>query len=163
MFWIAVNGSGEGKIFQTMPIRNCVYSYWYTPMVESFDISNECIEKLNGKGLRWEDEPICIVYSESQRINIGELVETCQMLPGIVTEVNGDDVTIFTIGKHTKEDGLGICHSIKHCGVHKITDSYAIKLLEIGEKKLNKLFEKNKRYKLPWSEIVERFYIEHIN
>lgn len=163
MFWIAVNGSGKGKIFQSKPIRNCDYSYWYTPMLESFGISNECIEKLNGKALVWEDEPICIGFLENQRINVGNLVETCQLLPGIVTETKGDDVTVFTIGKHTSEDGLGGYHSIKHCDVHKITDTYAIKLLAIGEKKLNKLFKKAKDVNLPWSEIVERYYFEHIN
>lgn len=90
-------------------------------------------------------------------IKVGEWVETCQLLPGIVTEVNGDDVMVFIPGKHTIVDKCGGCHSIKCCGVHKIDGDYARKLFAIGEDKLNELWYENDG-KLPWDEFINEYW-----
>lgn len=58
---------------------------------------------------------------------VGDWVETCHMLPGIVQKI--------------------------HCGVHKITPEYAIKLLSIGEERLNELW--NSCAGREWKEVVE--------
>ena len=92
-----------------------------------------------------------------KEIKVGDWVETCQMLPGIVTEVNGDDVMVFIPGKHTIADKLGGCHSIKSCGVHKIDGEYARKLFAIGEEKLTELWNENNG-KLPWDEFINEYW-----
>ena len=83
-----------------------------------------------------------------EQLKVGDLVETCQFLPGFVTSINGDDVTVFIPGKHDFNNPInkGGSHSIKHCGVHKIDTEYAMKLFLIGEEKLNLLWTVLKGY-----------------
>lgn len=72
-------------------------------------------------------------------LKIGDWVETCNMLPGIVQKIDGDDVEVFYphyTFKHAGEYYGGSLCSIKHCGVHKITSEYAIALMSIGEERL---------------------------
>ena len=91
---------------------------------------------------------------------VGDWVETCRMLPGIVQKIDeaNDDVLIFSfdhIINHPGEYCGGSSCSIHHCGVHKITQEYAMKLLSIGEKRLEELWEETKNDERSWSEIVE--------
>lgn len=76
---------------------------------------------------------------------IGDWVETCAMLPGIISEINNrynfkqqyfiDNVVVFYPDKNES----GMC-SINHCGVHKISEEYAKILFEIGEDVLKTLY-----------------------
>lgn len=104
---------------------------------------------------------------------VGDWVETCHMLPGIVQKIDieNDEVLVFyphyalkTPGEY---NGYSCC-SIEHCGVHKITSEYACKLLAIGEDRLKELWEemckeydeKEEPIEVPWSDYVERLYNE---
>lgn len=102
---------------------------------------------------------------------VGDWVETCNMLPGIVQKIECyyDDspdaqcivegVEVFYPHYAIEAPGKyygGSCCSIDHCGVHKITPEYAIKLLSIGEKRLKELWEES--FEREWEEVVEEEY-----
>lgn len=107
---------------------------------------------------------------------VGDWVETCNMLPGIVQEINNyydsrklmqcfvDDVVIFYPHETINNDNYqgGTCCSILNCGVHKISQEYAKILFSIGREMLEKLWSttylKSDNTK-QWSDIV----IEHYN
>ena len=97
-----------------------------------------------------------------EKLKIGDLVETCQFLPGFITEIDGDDVVVFIPGKYDAINPInkGGCHSIKHCGVHKIDSEYAMKLFLIGEARLKELWlnEDPSLENITWEEIVENEY-----
>ena len=77
-------------------------------------------------------------------IKVGDWVETCRMLPGIVQKIDGDDIEIFfpdMCAENPEYMGYSL-HSIKkNCGVHTITPEYAIALMSIGEKELKKMWD----------------------
>lgn len=107
---------------------------------------------------------------------VGDWVETCNMLPGIVQKINNyydnrklqqcfvDDVVIFYPHETINNDNYqgGTCCSIMNCGVHKISQEYAKILFAIGREMLEKLWSttylKSDNTK-QWSDIV----IEHYN
>ena len=107
---------------------------------------------------------------------VGDWVETCNMLPGIVQEINNyydnrklqqcfvDDVVIFYPHETINNDNYqgGTCCSIQNCGVHKISQEYEKILFAIGREMLKKLWSitylKSDNTK-QWSDIV----IEHYN
>lgn len=107
---------------------------------------------------------------------VGDWVETCNMLPGIVQEINNyydsrklmqcfvDDVVIFYPHETINNDNYhgGTCCSIQNCGVHKISQEYAKILFAIGRGMLEKLWSttylKSDNTK-QWYDIV----IEHYN
>lgn len=107
---------------------------------------------------------------------VGDWVETCNMLPGIVQKINNyydnrklqqcfvDDVVIFYPHETINNDNYqgGTCCSILNCGVHKISQEYAKILFAIGREMLEKLWSttylKSDNTK-QWSDIV----IEHYN
>ena len=92
------------------------------------------------------------------KLKVGDLVETCEFLPGFVISIDRDDVEVFVPGKHdfNSDNNKAGLHSIEHCGVYKIDSEYAMKLFLIGEKRLKELwFSKDNSY---WDEIVDREY-----
>lgn len=93
---------------------------------------------------------------EKEVIKVGDLVETCQMLPGFVTEVDGDSCSVFIPGKH--EFWAGGHHSIIHCGVHKISNEYAMKLFGIGEERLSEIYRDETRKLMDWEDVVDAEY-----
>lgn len=101
-----------------------------------------------------------------EQLKVGDLVETCQFLPGFITSIDGDDITVFIPGKHDFSDpcNKGGCHSIKHCGVHKIDSEYAMKLFLIGEERLRELWlsEDPALKNYTWEEIVNNEYLKII-
>lgn len=120
---------------------------------------------------KWNEE-------RRQRVDyeVGDWVETCNMLPGIVQEIDieGDCLDIFYPHYAFKYPGQYNGHShcsIDHCGVHKITYDYAAKLMAIGEEELNKLWDKmlkdletkDEIDVWPWAQYVEDKYNEIYN
>lgn len=97
---------------------------------------------------------------------VGDWVETCAMLPGIVQKIDilTDTVEVFYPHYAFREDckgkytGGSHC-SIHHCGVHKITPEYAIMLMAIGEDALTELWY-NSDTNIPWEDHVEKKYKE---
>ena len=136
---------------------------------------------------RWTKEDIektLKEYWSHVDYKVGDWVETCNFLPGIVQKINirfnddpkydcfEDDVLIFYphYAFSTKDNGKGeycggSCCSAKHCGVHKITPEYACKLMSLGHDRLEKLWDKAIKEKekdintdKKWSEYVEELY-----
>ena len=80
-----------------------------------------------------------VIDNGKKHIEIGDLVETCNMLPGFVTQLDGDDdCRVITIG--SGQSGAGGSHSLHNCGVHRISEKRAMSLVVIGEERLNKLY-----------------------
>lgn len=99
-----------------------------------------------------------------EKLKIGDLVETCQFLPGFITSIDGDDVEVFIPGKHDFSNNFnrgGTC-SIKHCGVHKIDSEYAMKLFLIGERRIEELWCEENPNDLTWEERVHNEYLKLI-
>lgn len=116
---------------------------------------------------------------------VGDWVETCNMMPGIVQSIDigfdekqncfHETVEIFyphyalNPNKHYPYKGKSCC-SVTHCGVHKITPEYACKLMSIGEEKLIELWrdfeilvkveKKDAHWEelVRWKELVEEYY-----
>ena len=101
---------------------------------------------------------------------VGDWVETCHLLPGIVQRITChydsdpdmdcivEGVEIFYPNYAIEHEGKycgGSDCSIDHCGVHKITPQYAMKLFSIGEKRLKELWNETIDSGCKWSEIVE--------
>ncbi len=78
-------------------------------------------------------------------LKVGDLVETCNMLPGFIVWQNPDDkdeVEVITMGKIGQYQlGRGGGHSIVHCGVHKCSEERATWLCALGEERLIKIAE----------------------
>lgn len=94
---------------------------------------------------------------------VGDWVETCHVLPGIVESIDYDKGMVRVFYPHMaleypgKYFGGSGC-SILHCGVRKITPEHAKKLLAIGEERLKELCEGTYSTTDTWEEIVDREY-----
>ena len=99
-----------------------------------------------------------------EQLKVGDLVETCQFLPGFITGIYGDEITVFIPGKHDFSNPINRhgCHSIKHCGVHKINTEYAMKLFLIGEDRLKELWNDPSLKDCTWEEIVHNEFVKII-
>jgi hypothetical protein len=136
---------------------------------------------------RWTKEDIDKTLKEYMShidYEVGDWVETCQFLPGIVQKINvrfnsdpdydcfEDNILIFyphyafehKEGHNGKYCG-GSCCSVNHCGVHKITPQYACKLMALGKERLEKLWNEvikgqsnGVNADKKWSEYVEELY-----
>ena len=138
-----------------------------------------------GSSSRWSKEEIektLKEYWSHVDYKVGDWVETCNFLPGIVQKINirfnddpkydcfEDDVLIFYphYAFSTKDNSKGkycggSCCSAKHCGVHKITPEYACKLMALGEDRLKALWDRaikasENNLDKTWSEYVEDEY-----
>lgn len=106
---------------------------------------------------------------------VGDWVETCNMLPGIVQEIHNyydskvtmqcfvEDVVIYyphyAIKDPDNYKGGSSC-SITNCGVHKISQEYAKMLFALGYDNLVKLWNKLKfeDTNINWKDYVEQAY-----
>lgn len=118
------------------------------------------------------------IVDVQEEINIGDWVETCAMLPGIVTSVDYDgnhvpyDITAFQPEYNDASSVMGGSHSVVNCGVHRISGEYAHMLLAIGKEKLEELYsDAKKKYmaehpdtkyvEFDWKKIVTEYYNKH--
>ena len=119
------------------------------------------------------DKEICILWERVDYV-VGDWVETCNLLPGIVQNIvirydeKNDYIEEYVevfyphMANNGKYNGGSIC-SVDHCGVHKITPQYACMLMALGHDRLSELYNvateawKNDSQKL-WSEFVTEEY-----
>lgn len=93
------------------------------------------------------------------KFKIGDLVESCSMLPGFIESIesDGDNFTMYD-----PSTGNMSCHSVKNCGCKIITHEYAMMLWKLGDKKLRKLWEKHyckdKPDEISWNDAVTEEY-----
>lgn len=55
MAWLAVDGNGEEYVYESKPKR---YGAFFVPYGEHIKLPEGSIEKLIGRKLTWDDEPI---------------------------------------------------------------------------------------------------------
>ena len=99
----------------------------------------------------------------NEELKIGDLVETCDMHPGFITSIDGDNVTVFVPTKLQDYCNIyGGNHSIRNCGIHKISSEYAMMLFSFTKDELTKLWEETE-HKESWEDIVRKAYREKLN
>lgn len=72
----------------------------------------------------------------NKEIKIGDLVETCSLMPGVVMKLQGDDIQVrmLHVDEYNSND-YAHC-SLKHCGIVKLTAQEALERLTLGVNKL---------------------------
>jgi hypothetical protein len=83
-------------------------------------------------------------------VKVGDLVETCSLMPGVVMTVDGDDIGVRML-HHTNEETPFPSHStrgemifsqcsLSHCGIVKLTPQQVINRLVLGREGLEKIW-----------------------
>lgn len=85
-------------------------------------------------------------------IKVGDLVETCSLLPGVVMSIDHqrDDIRVrmLDVDEYLGDDvnkSFASC-SPTHCGIVKLTAKQALKRLQLGKEKLGELWDKSQSY-----------------
>ena len=58
MAWVAVDENNDEMVFIAKPYRHPVFNIWKNNKAEGIELPKGSIEKLIGKKLTWEDEPV---------------------------------------------------------------------------------------------------------
>lgn len=77
------------------------------------------------------------------KIKIGDLVESCSLMVGVVMGIDEDDLNIRRIDldyEYDKEGEYSSC-SLSHCGVIKLTPHEARMRITLGKEKLEELWK----------------------
>lgn len=89
-----------------------------------------------------------------EQLKVGDLVETCSLIPGFVIYVNPnnpDNIEVQAFDKYQQYiPGMGASHSIRNCNVHKISTKRAMFLTALGNKILNKMWDKYLAGEFDW-------------
>ena len=136
---------------QEWPLREDVISWLENQGEQKTTDKEQTNKNLQDNDFRrmFEQKPTDESTTElSKDIKVGDWVETCKLYPGIIQAVDEDFVEVFypQYAFNEKENpnktycGGSQC-SITHCGVHKITPEYAIKLMSMKEEDLISLWE----------------------
>lgn len=76
----------------------------------------------------------------SENIKVGDLVETCSLMPGVVMKRRDNDIEVRMLHLDGYEGDSYSCHHIQYCGVVKLTAQQALNRLIVGEDKLTKIY-----------------------
>lgn len=95
----------------------------------------------------------------SSEIKVGDLVETCSLLPGVVMKIyeERNDIKIEVRMLHVDDytsDNYASC-SIKHCGIRKINAGFAKMLAVVGMPRISEI------YKSIQQPTKDKFYCEY--
>jgi hypothetical protein len=82
----------------------------------------------------------------NKEIKIGDIVETCSLMPGIVMNIIKDDIFVrmLDVDEYSGQ-GYANC-SLSHCGIVKLTSDEAIKRLIIGKEFLSVMWKQSSSY-----------------
>lgn len=73
-------------------------------------------------------------------IKVGDLVETCSLMPGVVMKLNGSDINVRMLHiDNYSDDDYAHC-SLNHCGIVKLTAQQALDLLRLGKERLTEIW-----------------------
>ena|SRR5688572_29640813 len=84
-------------------------------------------------------------------VKIGDLVEDCSLMPGVVMSIDKDDIQTRRLDFNNEQynndvwKGFSQC-SLSNCGIVKITAEQVKQRLVLGQKKLEKLYLKSKSW-----------------
>lgn len=89
-----------------------------------------------------------IVLFMNKNIKIGDLVESCSLMPGIVMSIrpDGDEILIRSLDVDEYRPNDFMHCSLSHCGIVKIDSYGALMRLMLGKEKLNNLWKNNDEY-----------------
>lgn len=73
-------------------------------------------------------------------IKVGDLVEDCSLMPGVVMNIDGDDIEIRRLDINEYKNQVYSSCSLSSCGIVKITPLQVIKRLVIGKDKLAEIW-----------------------
>lgn len=76
----------------------------------------------------------------SSEIKVGDLVETCILMSGVVMKVAGDDIEVRMLDVDEYQTNDFQCCSIKNCGIVKLTAKQAYDRVRIGRNRLTELW-----------------------
>lgn len=76
-----------------------------------------------------------------ETIKVGDLVETCSLMPGVVMLVNGDKIEVrsLEIPNENYKDHFS-SHDIGRCGIRKLTPEQVLIRLQFGKEELTRLY-----------------------
>ena len=100
----------------------------------------------------------------NKEFKIGDLVETCSLLPAIIQDIDEfDNISCYSFEfiNNNEYNGRTSC-SLEHCGIRKISHEFALKLLTIGKPKLTELYNNSKSYD-DYDKLVDNEYQKIIN
>lgn len=72
-------------------------------------------------------------------IKVGDLVEDCSLMPGVVMRIEGDDIEIRRLDLNYRAGQFSHC-SLGHCGIIQITPQGVINRLRLGKDKLAEIW-----------------------
>jgi hypothetical protein len=78
----------------------------------------------------------------SKEIKIGDLVETCSLMPGVVMKINGRDIEARMLDIDEYKTNDYACCSLDHCGIIKLTAEQAKQRLILGKEKLTEIWRR---------------------
>ena len=80
---------------------------------------------------------------QNKDIKVGDLVETCSLMPGVVMIVDGDDIEVRSLQyDNGTYNGKGwSCCSLRHCGIVPLTALQALRRLQYGKVKLARIWD----------------------
>lgn len=75
-------------------------------------------------------------------IKVGDLVETCSLMPGVIMKRKGDDIEVRMLeyDEYQGENFSGC--SLMHCGIKKLNAYQTMNRLIVGKEKLSELYSK---------------------
>lgn len=73
-------------------------------------------------------------------IKVGDLVETCSLMPGVVMKKNGDDIEVRMLDITEYDSNVYSCCSLSHCGIVKLTPIQVVARLVVGKERLSELY-----------------------
>lgn len=76
-------------------------------------------------------------------IKVGDLVEDCSLMPGVVMSINGDTVQVRRLDYDSYSGTTFSCCSLRHCGVEKINANQVLSRLRLGIDRLSPLWRES--------------------
>lgn len=74
-------------------------------------------------------------------IKVGDLVETCSLMPGVVMKLQGSDIEARMLDVDEYSGNNYACCSLNHCGIVKLTAAQALERLKLGKEKLTEIWK----------------------
>ena len=76
-----------------------------------------------------------------KKIKVGDLVENCSLMPGVVMRITDDDIEVRML-QHDEYEGQEWTHcSLTACGIVKLTAKEAFDRLKLGKDALSEIWD----------------------
>ena len=78
----------------------------------------------------------------NKKTKIGDLVETCSLMPGVIINRKNNDIEVrhFNYDNNTYTNGQFSTCSIGHCGIVLLTPEQVLTRLSLGKEKLEEMW-----------------------